>query len=151
MDLVQLAFGFVNAPLFATFLLGMFWQRTTGHGAFFGLLSGMLAATLHHGLTVSAGATIFLKGGWLAHWHVYGSEMALNFWTAIVAWTTCFLVTIAVSLLTTPVKADADLCGLVYSLTPRVKDEAATRWFARPVTLAVIVLAATLALNVIFW
>ena len=38
MDLLQLVFGFVNAPLFATFLLGMFWKRTTGHGAFFGLL-----------------------------------------------------------------------------------------------------------------
>ena len=25
MDIIQLVFGFVNAPLFATFLLGMFW------------------------------------------------------------------------------------------------------------------------------
>ena len=39
MDLLQLVFAFVNAPLFATFLLGMFWKRTTGHGAFSGLLS----------------------------------------------------------------------------------------------------------------
>ena len=44
MDLLQLVFGFVNAPLFATFLLGMFWKRTTGHGAFIGLLTGTLAA-----------------------------------------------------------------------------------------------------------
>src|SRR5262249_36094500 len=36
MDLLQLVFGFVNAPLFATFLLGMFWKRSTGHGAFTG-------------------------------------------------------------------------------------------------------------------
>ena len=43
MDLLQLVFGFVNAPLFATFLLGMFWKRTTGHGAFCGL------ARRHHG------------------------------------------------------------------------------------------------------
>ena len=41
---VQLVFGFVNAPLFATFVLGMFWKRATGHGAFAGLLSGTLAA-----------------------------------------------------------------------------------------------------------
>ena len=34
MDMLQLVFGFVNAPLFATFLLGMFWKRATGHGAF---------------------------------------------------------------------------------------------------------------------
>ncbi len=40
MDLLQLVFAFVNAPLFATFLLGMFWKRATGHGAFFGLLLG---------------------------------------------------------------------------------------------------------------
>ena len=42
MDMLQLVFGFVNAPLFATFLLGMFWRRATGHGAFFGLLGGTL-------------------------------------------------------------------------------------------------------------
>ena len=56
MDMLQLVFGFVNAPLFATFLLGMFWRRATGHGAFFGLLSGTLAAALHHGLTLPGGA-----------------------------------------------------------------------------------------------
>ena len=44
MDFLQLIFGFVNAPLFGTFLLGMFWKRTTGHGAFSGLLSGTVAA-----------------------------------------------------------------------------------------------------------
>src|SRR4029078_11860258 len=41
MDMLQLVFAFVNAPLFATFLLGMFWKRATGHGAFFGLLGGI--------------------------------------------------------------------------------------------------------------
>jgi solute:Na+ symporter, SSS family len=51
MDVLQLVFAFVNAPLFATFLLGMFWKRATGHGAFFGLVSGTLAAAVHHGLT----------------------------------------------------------------------------------------------------
>ncbi len=56
MDMLQLVFAFVNAPLFATFLLGMFWKRATGHGAFFGLLSGTASAALHHGLTAPAGA-----------------------------------------------------------------------------------------------
>src|SRR5581483_9640093 len=37
MDIIQLVFGFVNAPLFATFLLGMFWSRCTATGAFLGL------------------------------------------------------------------------------------------------------------------
>ena len=46
MDLLQLVFAFINAPLFATFMLGMFWRRATGHGAFFGLLAGTAAAAL---------------------------------------------------------------------------------------------------------
>ena len=54
MDALQLVFSFVNAPLLATFLLGMFWKRTTGHGAFWGLLSGTCAAALHTGLTLPA-------------------------------------------------------------------------------------------------
>src|ERR1051325_5979785 len=52
MDMLQLVFAFVNAPLFATFLLGMFWKRTTGHGAFIGLLAGAMGAAIHHGLTL---------------------------------------------------------------------------------------------------
>src|SRR5207249_7102139 len=84
MDMLQLVFAFVNAPLFATFLLGMFWRRTTGHGAFLGLLSGTAAAALHHGLTLPAAALMGLKGGWLGTIvHHYPSEMAQNFWTAI--------------------------------------------------------------------
>jgi SSS family solute:Na+ symporter len=31
MDMLQLVFGFVNAPLFATFLLGMFWRIQLFH------------------------------------------------------------------------------------------------------------------------
>src|SRR5207249_2854419 len=116
MDLLQLVFSFVNAPLFATFLLGMFWKRATGHGAFTGLLTGTAAAALHHGLTISAGAVPGVKGGWLTIRHVYPSEMAQNFWTAIFAWTTCFLVTILVSLATRPYE-DQKLVGLVYALT----------------------------------
>ena len=57
MDMLQLVFAFVNAPLFATFLLGMFWKRTTGHGAFTGLLTGTVAAALHQGLTLPQGAS----------------------------------------------------------------------------------------------
>ena len=56
MDVLQLVFAFVNAPLLATFLLGMFWKRATGHGAFTGLVAGTAAAALHHGLTLPAGA-----------------------------------------------------------------------------------------------
>jgi len=101
MDILQLVFAFVNAPLFATFLLGMFWRRTTGHGAFFGLLSGTVAAALHHGLTLPLHAEVGIKGGWLVQTlHRYPSEMAQNFWTAIWAFTACFVATVAISLMT---------------------------------------------------
>src|SRR5579871_1935634 len=148
MDLIQLLFAFVNAPVFATFLLGMFWKRATGHGAFTGLVAGTLAAALHHGLTLPVGEAAGVKGGWISLVHAYPSEMAQNFWTAIWAWSVCFAVTIAVSLATRPRPQD-ELAGLVYSLTPRVED-AAARWWTRPVTLGVVVLAVTLALNIIF-
>jgi len=153
MDMLQLVFGFVNAPLFATFLLGMFWRRATGHGAFFGLLSGTLAAALHHGLTLPAGASVGIKGGWLVGGHVlhtYPVDMAQNFWMAIYAWTTCFVVTIIVSLATQRNKSDDELRGLVYSLTPRVKEEGLA-WYRRPAALAIVVLVAAVILNIIFW
>ncbi len=150
MDLLQLIFAFVNAPLFATFLLGMFWRRTTGHGAFVGLVTGTLAAAAHHGLTLPAGTAAGVKGAWLGTaLHLYPSEMAQNFWTAIWAWSACFLVTVGVSLATRPTRSDAELGGLVYSLTPRPKDPGEP-WFERPVVLGAIVLLATLGLNLIF-
>src|SRR5437899_961996 len=55
MDFLQLVFAFVNGPIFATFALGMFWKRATGHGAFAGLLAGTLAAAAHHGLSLPVG------------------------------------------------------------------------------------------------
>jgi len=150
MNLLQLVFAFVNAPLFATFLLGMFWRRANGHGGFTGLVLGTGAAALHQGLTLPAGELPGLKGGWLGPvLHVYPSEMAQNFWTAIVAWTVCLIGTIVVSLATAPNKPDAELAGLVYSLTPKPAPEAEP-WYKKPVVLGVIVLTATLMLNLIF-
>ena len=66
MDIIQLVFAFVNAPLFATFLLGMFWKRTTGTGAFLGLLLGTATSGLVHALTISQGNVPGLKGGYLS-------------------------------------------------------------------------------------
>jgi SSS family solute:Na+ symporter len=151
MDFIQLVFGFVNAPLFATFLLGMFWKRTTGHGAFFGLLAGTSASALHTALTAPT-------GNWLTHAkllaepiHKYGSDMAQNFWMAIFSWTTCFVVTIVISLATRRTKTDEELRGLVYSLTPRFDHDDHLAWYAKPEALAVIMLAVTVVLNIIFW
>ncbi len=150
MDLLQLIFAFVNAPLFATFLLGMFWARTTAAGAFYGLISGTLAAALHHGLSLPAASVAGIKGGWLQTLTTYPSEMAQNFWTAIWAFSACFAVTVLLSLFTRP-KAPADLEGLVYAYTTMPKDPPGLSWFQRPGTLALVILAAVILLNVIFW
>jgi len=150
MDVLQLVFAFVNAPLFATFLLGMFWKRATGNGAFCGLLGGTAAAALHHGLTLPTGSATGVKGGFLGVVvHQYPSEMAQNFWTAIFAWTTCFSVTILISLVTKP-RPDTELQGLVYALTDRPKDVGLS-WYQRPAVLAVVVLTMLVVLNWIFW
>jgi len=151
MDMLQLVFAFVNAPLFATFLLGMFWRRTTGHGAFFGLLLGTVAAATHHGLTIPQGAVTWLKGGWLGTvFHTYHSEMAQNFWTAVWAWSVCFVATAVISLLTPQCKSLEDLRGLVYSLTTKEKHPELA-WYQQPLTFGVIVLAACVLLNLLFW
>jgi len=144
MDFLQLVFSFVNAPLFATFLLGMFWKRATGHGAFWGLVTGTAGAALTHGLTLAEG-----KGAWVAQLHEFTSTMAQNFWIAIIAWTSCFVATIVVSLLTRP-HAEESMRGLVYGLTPK-PEQPPRPWYGRPVPQAIAVGAACILLNVIFW
>lgn len=144
MDLLQLVFSFVNAPLFATFALGMFWKRTTGHGAFWGLISGTLAAALTHGLTVAEG-----KGGWLGQLHHFYSGTSQAFTIAWISFTVCLIITVLVSLVTEP-KPETDLRGLVYSLTPRQRDRSKI-WYRNPLWLGILVLAATITLNIVFF
>ncbi len=148
MDALQLIFSLVNAPLFATFLLGMFWKRTTGHGAFTGLLAGTGAALLHHGLTLPADATPGIHGAWLHLVHTYPSDMAQNFWTAIFAFAVNLIVTAAVSLLTEP-RPETELVGLVYSLTPKPV-ETHLEWWQKPSSLGFAVLAMLIVLNLVF-
>ena len=143
-DFLQLVFSFVNGPLFATFLLGMFWKRTTGHGAFCGLLAGTIAAALTHGLTIAEG-----KGGWIAPLYEIRSGMGQAFIVAAVSWIVNFTVTILVSLATKP-KPKEELKGLVYSLTKK-QPRARERWYLNPVTLGVLLLLATIILNIIFF
>jgi SSS family solute:Na+ symporter len=149
MDMLQLVFAFVNAPLFATFLSGMFWKRATGHGAFFGLLAGTLGAATHHALTIAKGSTPGVKGGYLAVLHVYPSDMAQSFWTAICSFTACMVVTVLVSLATRRQQTDEQLKGLVYALTPRPREEVPLH--KQPAILAAAVLVLTVALNIIFF
>jgi SSS family solute:Na+ symporter len=150
MDVIQLVFGFVNAPLFATFLLAMFWKRTTGTAAFLGLFGGICTSAVFHSLTIAAGNTPGLKGG---YWHVvqtFPSEMAQNFWLASFAFTGCFVLTFVISLVTKRTKTDAELTGLVYSLTPKIKD-GDQPFFARPAVLGTILLIVCVIMNIIFW
>jgi solute:Na+ symporter, SSS family len=144
MDLLQLVFSFVNAPLFATFFLGMFWRKTTANGAFWGLVSGTTAAALTHGLTVAEG-----KGGWLGNVHEFYSGTSQAFNIAGIAFIVCFIMTALISGFTQR-KKDEELVGLVYSLTPKTKD-ATKVWYKNPLWLGVLVLIVTLILNAILF
>jgi len=143
MDLLQLVFGFVNAPLFGTFLLGMFWKRTTAHGAFFGLISGTGAAFATWALTLAEG-----KGGIFGDIYTFPSTMAQNFWIAIMAFVTCIVVTTVVSVVTTP-RTDQEMEGLVYGLT-KIRHDEGVVWYQRPAALAVVVLILVILLNIWF-
>jgi SSS family solute:Na+ symporter len=138
MDYVQLLFSFFNAPLFATFLLGMFWRRTTPSAGFWGLLSGIVSAAGHYTLVKTG--VIHYAGA---------SPMAINFYGACWAWSVCFLLTILVTFVTQP-KKDEELVGLVYALTPVTKYEHLP-WHQRPGVWALGVLALCVVLNIIFW
>lgn len=145
LDALLLAFSIVNAPLFATVLLGMFWKRATGHGAFAGLLAGTAAALLHHGLTLPQAAQPGLHGGWIAVLHLYPNALAQNFWTAILAFSANLVVAILVSLCTSATP-DVDLVGLVHSLTSRPV-RAGIAWWKRSETLAAAILLIAVALT----
>jgi SSS family solute:Na+ symporter len=150
MDIIQLVFGFVNAPLFATFLLGMFWKRTTGTGAFLGLFGGIASSAIFHSLTIAHGNLPGVKGGYVHVLQVFPSEMAQNFWLASFAFIVCFTLTLVISLATSRTKSDAELKGLVYSLTPRIVDDNQP-WFRRPAIVGIVLLVVCVILNYIFW
>jgi len=157
MDITQLVFGFVNAPLFATFMLGMFWKRATGTGAFLGLSGGIASSALFHAFTTipgnldASGHIISVaKGGYLHVLQVFPSEMAQNFWLAAFAFTVCFVLTLVISLATQSTKTDADLKGLVYSLTPKIVDHNIPI-YQKPGVVGVVLLIVCAILNLLFW
>jgi SSS family solute:Na+ symporter len=144
MDLLQLVFSFVNAPLFATFFLGMFWKKTSSNGAFWGLLSGTGAAALTYSLTMAEG-----KGGSIANLYTFYSGTSQAFNIAWISFVVCFIVTALISLVTRP-KPENELVGLVYSLTPRQRDNNRV-WYKNPIWLAVVVLVIMVFFNIIFF
>jgi SSS family solute:Na+ symporter len=143
MDLLQLVFAFVNAPLFATFLLGMFWKGATASGAFAGLSSGLLAGVATLCFSVAEG-----KGGWISELYTFRSAMAQNFGVATAAFVTCFVVTLLVSLVTKP-KPAGELTGLVYGSSP-MPPKGDDPWYRRPWPLAIAAGFLCIALNFLF-
>jgi SSS family solute:Na+ symporter len=148
MDYLQTLFGFFNAPLFATFILGMFWKRTTATAGWIGLVCGTLAAVLVAILSVDAlgsasTGTISVLTGQGASFAAAGAAFVVD-----------FVVTVAVTMVTQPRK-ESELRGLVYSLTPKEdfhdEHEGTLTWYQQPTKLAAIGLVLVIILNVLFW
>ncbi|GAB2883157.1 sodium:solute symporter family protein [Nocardioides pacificus] len=142
MDYLQTLFGFFNAPLFATFILGMFWKRMTATAGWVGLVSGTVGAITVWVLSADVAGVIGLSGQGAA------------FVAAGVAFVLDIVVSVVVSLVTRP-RVESELKGLVWSLTPRKDfrdpDEPRLAWFQQPTKLAGVGLAIVIALNFLFW
>ncbi|WP_226345280.1 sodium:solute symporter family protein [Agilicoccus flavus] len=141
MDYLQTLFGFFNAPLFATFILGMFWRRMTATAGWVGLVAGTLSA-------------IFL---WtLGNPEIFGvfelPGQGLAFLCASVAFVVDIVLSVAVTMVTKP-KPREQLKGLVYSETPKEDlvdpHEAALPVYQRTIPLAIAAGVLVLALNFI--
>ena len=147
MNYLQTLFGFFNAPLFATFILGMFWKRMTATAGWAGLVSGTLAAVLVG--IASEDALGNLSQGWLSL-----SGQGASFAAAGAAFVVDILVSAAVTMVTTPRK-ESELRGLVYSLTPKQdfhdENEGELPWWQKPNILAGIALVMVIGLNLLFW
>lgn len=142
---VALVFAMVNAPLFAALLLGVFWKRATGHGAFAGLIAGVAAALLNHGTALPRGDQRGIHGGWIAVADRPANELALAVGTAALAFAVSLIVTTTVSFYTKP-RPKADLAGLVHAAKP-----SKASWWKQPETIAAaLILLAAIAVNLIF-
>ena len=144
MDYVQALFSFFIAPLFGTVILGMLWKRTTSAGGFWGLLAGTVS---------SIGMWAWVKVDPAALSYValssHAKDMAENMYRALWSWLVCVIVTVAVSLVTTP-KPDSELHGLVMGVTDIPSEGQLSLW-QRPAFWAVAVSIVFVIFNVIFW
>ncbi|KMS84055.1 sodium:solute symporter family protein [Prauserella rugosa] len=140
MDYLQQLFSFFNAPLFATFILGMFWKRMTPTAGWTGLVAGTLSAFAVFGLAETG------------VWDLPGQ--GASFVGAGAAFVVDIVVSVVVTMVTQP-KPEPQLVGLVYSLTPKEQLKRSTvgedaGWYRNPGLLAGIVLVLTIVLNIIF-
>lgn len=144
MDYLQTLFGFFNAPLFATFILGMFWKRMTPHAGWSGLVAGTSSAIVFWYIATftDASASLFNLPG-----------QGTAFVAAGIAFAMDIIVSVIVSFFTQP-KPDKELVGFVSSVTPKDHFENNTEnnlpWYRRTVVLGIICLAMALTLNIIF-
>ncbi len=144
MDYVQALFSFFIAPLFGTVILGMMWKRATHAGGFWGLLAGTAASIgMFTWVQVEPAALRYIAMSGDAR------PMAENLYRALWSWIICVVVTIVVSLITTPVP-DAELAGLVYGVTP-LPDDGSKGLFQKPIFWAIVVIVIFFILNLIFF
>ena len=144
MDYVQALFSFFIAPLFGTVLLGMLWRRATRAGGFWGLLAGTLSSIgmwLWVKLDPTALAYIALSPN--------ATDMAQNMYRALWSWIICVVVTVVVSLATSP-KPATELAGLVYGETVIPSEGTVALWH-RPMFWACIVAVVFVILNILVW
>jgi solute:Na+ symporter, SSS family len=139
MDYLQTLFGFFNAPLFATFILGMFWKRMTPTAGWVGLVAGTLSAIVV--FILSKVGVIDLPG------------QGMPFLAAAAAFIVDIVVSVVVSMVTTP-KPAAELAGFVYSETDvdifRDTEEAGKPWFQRAIPLGAVMLVLAIGFNIVF-
>jgi len=147
MDYIQAIFSWVNAPLFATMLLGMFWKRATPAGAFYGLIAGMLTS---FAIFLAFKLGVMPEGlGRALTFTDNPSDMSRNLWQAVWAWVVCFGLTVAISLCTHP-KPESELAGLVKGLTPAAAGERMAFW-RQPWFWAALSALCLIALNTVFF
>jgi SSS family solute:Na+ symporter len=144
MDYVQALFSFFIAPLFGTVILGMLWKRTSSAGGFWGLLAGTLS---------SVGMWLWVKIDPHALTYIALSpkarDMAENMYRGLWSWIICVVVTVIISLMTTP-KPASELNGLVYGCT-EIPSEGHLSLYQRPIFWATIVAIIFVILNIVFW
>lgn len=144
MDYIQAIFSWVNAPLFATMLLGMFVRWITPAGAFWGLILGMGSSILMY---------LAVKFHWinasLLTFSDHASDMAATFWRAWWAWLICFGATVVISLFTKK-KPDSELVGLVKGLTEETIGKPVPL-LQKPEFWALISVVVLIILNVLYW
>lgn len=144
MDYLQTLFGFFNAPLFATFILGMFWKRMTSTAGWVGLVLGTTSAIVYWAIATFSGTEV-------AFFNLPGQGTA--FVAASLAFVVDIVASIVVSLVTKP-KPDSELVGFVKSVTPKEhlmdEAEASLPWYRRTVPLGILCLVLALGLNIIF-